>query len=671
MPVSHRRNDLGRRDIVLGDNLHFLRSVDDAAFDLIYIDPPFNTGKTQTRNTVSAKRTSSPTGRTGFAGARYVTTVLQSLSFADAFDDFGAFLIPRLEEAHRVLRRTGSLFVHLDPRESHYCKVWLDQIFGRKAFMNEIVWAYDFGGRSRTRWSSKHDNILWYAKDPSGYTFNFDEMDRIPYMAPGLVGPEKALRGKTPTDTWWHTIVPTNGSEKTGYPTQKPLGIVDRIVRVHSNPGDLLLDFFAGSGTLGDSAARHGRQFVLVDSNPAAVGAMRRRLAHVEPAVQELTSQSPAKPPAVTKSGKSGTSGVLTDDDANTSLISVLVVTVGDYKKLARLDGPAQDAKAMEAIFSTNEDLALYAHSSTFLHNPTVEQLRSALVNYTTSRSARGDILIFYFSGHGAVLGGANNEFGFCTVDTERAPDDGAILPLSVVNFRDVVRTLAAADVHPVFIVDACFSGAITGIMHDNLARHAGGAYAFLCSSYEATPSIDTRRGGIFTTALRDVLLAGKTDKEGKRRPFLALGDIASPLQQALARAGHPLSRCHLGADLPSVPLVRNTGFAALRYSFTEYMSKILDHMWNGGDPKDVLISEFAALVGNGAYGNHRKLSLEPWALVEDGDAAKSRRLTSRGIRFVKGKLSIPRQIERDPVTSAWKAAPGTDQVRRPTTASK
>ena len=264
-------------EIILGDNLDVLRRLPDAAFQLIYVDPPFNTGKAQSRTRI--KVTPDADGdRTGFQGRRYRTQVVGSSQYADVFDDYIGFLRPRMEEAYRVLDDQGSLFCHVDYREVHYCKIMLDEILGRDSFINEIIWAYDYGGRPRNRWPAKHDNILWYAKDPSNYTFNYDAIDRIPYLAPGLVGKEKAARGKTPTDVWWQTIV--TGKEKTGYATQKPLQIISRIVRVHSNPGDRLLDFFAGSGTLGEAAYREGRDFTLVDNNPEAVGVMRRRLAH-------------------------------------------------------------------------------------------------------------------------------------------------------------------------------------------------------------------------------------------------------------------------------------------------------------------------------------------------------------------------------------------------------
>ncbi len=259
-----------------GDNLPILERLPDESFDLIYIDPPFNTGRKQSRTRMRTQRDENG-DRVGFMGKRYRTTVLGSAAYDDAFDDFIAFLEPRIRQAHRLLKPTGSFFFHIDYREVHYCKVMIDSIFGRASFMNEIIWAYDYGARSRTRWSAKHDNILWYAKDPENYTYNYDEIDRVPYMAPGLVGPEKAARGKTPTDVWWNTIVSPGGKERTGYPTQKPLAIMRRILRVHTNPGDRVLDFFAGSGSTGAAAEELGRDAVLIDVNKAAIDVMKKR----------------------------------------------------------------------------------------------------------------------------------------------------------------------------------------------------------------------------------------------------------------------------------------------------------------------------------------------------------------------------------------------------------
>ena len=271
---------LTRNRIVLAENLTYMRTLPDGAFRLIYIDPPFNTGKTQQRVRLRAVASEMGT-RIGFGNRRYQVEILDSPAYRDAYEDYLGFLEPRLREAYRLLTPDGSLFVHLDYREAHYVKVLLDTIFGRASFMNEIIWAYDYGGRSKRRWATKHDTLFWYAKDPQRYVFNYEAIDRIPYMAPSLVGAEKAQRGKTPTDVWWLTIVPTNSKEKTGYPTQKPLKLLERIVRVHSEVGDWVLDFFAGSGTTGEAAARLGRHFVLVDNNPEAVEIMKQRLAHI------------------------------------------------------------------------------------------------------------------------------------------------------------------------------------------------------------------------------------------------------------------------------------------------------------------------------------------------------------------------------------------------------
>jgi site-specific DNA-methyltransferase (adenine-specific) len=271
--------------ILHSENLAALRTLHSASVQLIYVDPPFNTGTTQKRTRMKTVRDAAG-DRTGFGGQRYRTEKVTGgdASYTDTFDDYISFLRPRMVEARRVLTATGSLFLHIDPREVHYAKVMLDEVFaldggaGRECFQNEIIWAYDYGARTKKRWPAKHDNILWYTKDPERYTFNLEASDRIPYMAPGLVGAEKAARGKTPTDVWWHTIVSPTGKEKTGYPTQKPLGILERIVRVHSNPGDTVLDFFAGSGTTGLAAVKNDRRYILIDESPEAVKLMKQRL---------------------------------------------------------------------------------------------------------------------------------------------------------------------------------------------------------------------------------------------------------------------------------------------------------------------------------------------------------------------------------------------------------
>lgn len=274
--------------IYFGDNLLILRELPAGSIPLIYIDPPFNTGKIQSRLQLQTVRDSDG-DRTGFKGERYRTIKLGAKAYSDIFDDYLAFLEPRLEEAYRLLTVNGTLYFHIDYREVHYCKVLLDQIFGRASFLNEIIWAYDYGARTKKKWPPKHDTILVYVKDPHNYIFNADEVERIPYLAPRLVGPEKAARGKLPTDTWldaqagpgdlwWHTIVSPTGREKTGYPTQKPLALIKRIIAASSLRDDVVLDFFAGSGTVGEAAYVLGRQFILIDNNREAVEIMQRRL---------------------------------------------------------------------------------------------------------------------------------------------------------------------------------------------------------------------------------------------------------------------------------------------------------------------------------------------------------------------------------------------------------
>jgi len=262
--------------VIQGDNLAVLQSIPDASIQLIYVDPPFNTGRVQTRGSSTTTRTETG-NRIGFKGQRYEIVKETVLSYDDEFKDYWSFLEPRLEEAWRILNETGTLYLHLDYRESHYAKVLLDALFGRDCFLNEIIWAYDYGGKAKSRWPSKHDTILVYVKNPAKYYFNNETVDREPYMAPGLVTPEKVAKGKLPTDVWWHTIVSPTGKEKTGYPTQKPLGILRRIIQASSKEGDTVLDFFAGSGTTGHAASLLNRNFILIDQNPEAIQVMKER----------------------------------------------------------------------------------------------------------------------------------------------------------------------------------------------------------------------------------------------------------------------------------------------------------------------------------------------------------------------------------------------------------
>ena len=647
LATLHNRPPNGQ--VIFGDNLAYLGSINGNSIDLIYIDPPFNTGKLQSRTRLRTTRDDASPDRKGFKGLGYRTTVIDQHMFSDKFSNFEEFILPRLREAYRVLKPNGSLFLHIDYREVHYCKLYLDDIFGRASFMNEIIWAYDFGARSKTRWSPKHDNILWYAKNPDSYTFNYDDVDRIPYLAPTLVGAEKAVRGKTPSDTWWHTIVSPTGREKTGYPTQKPLGIIERIVRLHSNPDDIVLDFFAGSGTVGEACANLGRQYILVDNNPQALEVMKARLSRFGPEFTEV--------PPVVKTTQRGTVPALGNR------VQVIGAAVWDYeeKGLRGLRGPKKDAAMVREMFLCSSPMGLYDnHAVTILENPTAEALRRELINYVQGRSAKGDILVFYYSGHGMVLG--NNEFGFCLKDTRIREDTGTFLPLSVVNFRDVLSTLRAADIHPVFIIDACFSAkaALKDLIHamqDDMHRTAANSYALFCACYEDGEATDTVGGGAFTKAIYEVVSSGLSDAKHKQLPVLELGDLTKSVQTKLEKDGMPLSKLYTSADLPDFPLVKNVAFQVRAESFMPYHRETLELMWHGGKPKTITLLEISANVIHGAYGNHSKLSLAPWALVEDGTNRRDRRLTQRGKAFMSGKLSIPSVIVRDPDSGEWHAA--------------
>jgi site-specific DNA-methyltransferase (adenine-specific) len=283
--------------IIFGENLEVLRTLPTASVDLIYIDPPFNTGKVQKRTFIRTTRDEDG-DRTGFKGQRYKTEDVGEAEFNDRFEDYWGFLEPRVREAYRVLKDNGSFYFHVDYREVHYCKVALDGVFGRTNFLNEVIWAYDYGAKTKRRWPPKHDNILVYVKDRKNFVFNVDEIDRIPYMAPDLAGPEKAARGKLPTDVWFHTIVSPTGKEKLGYPTQKPLGVLRRIVRASCPRGGVLLDFFAGTGTAGMAALELGRGFILVDNSPLAYAKMLGRFSAFRSQISFEPEHGPLESPS-------------------------------------------------------------------------------------------------------------------------------------------------------------------------------------------------------------------------------------------------------------------------------------------------------------------------------------------------------------------------------------
>lgn len=354
---------------------------------------------------------------------------------------------------------------------------------------------------------------------------------------------------------------------------------------------------------------------------------------------------------------------------ANLARTSVILVGVGEYEHLPRLSGPSADMEMMAELMINNSSISLFDASQVReLENPTSEGFRRAILQYAEGRSGRGDILLLYFTGHGCALGA--NEFGFCLADTLVGFEGSGVLPLSAVSIRDVVTTLAAWDVHPVFIIDACFSSttAPQGYSHlpagieATVKAASAESYALLASSSQFSGSVDTPDGGAFTQALYSIALSGLGDAVGRRMPFFTLAELAAPLQAELAREGYPLSRCYVGRDLPLTPIARNSRFQQQRERFVPFMKKIVELAWNGGDPIAVEVSDFTS-IGQGAYANHSKLSYAPWCLLEDVGTNAVRRLTPRGIEFAKGNIRIPRVIIRDPLTGEWQPLSGTDEV--------
>ena len=347
----------------------------------------------------------------------------------------------------------------------------------------------------------------------------------------------------------------------------------------------------------------------------------------------------------------------------------VLAVAVSNYDYLPYLGGPAQDIQMVTEIFAGEGAISLYHERFVSLFDATVEQFRETLLNFALERSARGDVLILYFSGHGAVL--HNGNFGFCLRDTVAKPDGGGVLPLSVISFFDVVQTLSGADVFPIFILDACFSGItapqgsgiVVSTMQDTLQSFMSGSYALLASSSADVLSFDTAFGGGFTRAIHSIIMNGLEGDAGRHFPFITLHELAAPLQERLAQDGHPLSRAHIGPTLPKVPIAKNSKFRPDSETFVPYYKKIVELLWNDGFPREVDLGEILQEVGRGAYANHSKLSYKPWSLLEDGERNSTRRLTERGKLFAQGKLEIPRKIVRDAVTWEWVADPNSEMI--------
>lgn len=355
----------------------------------------------------------------------------------------------------------------------------------------------------------------------------------------------------------------------------------------------------------------------------------------------------------------------------NVDLTSIIAVAVSEYQELPDLDGVAFDLEMIEDLFAGDKDLAVYKPTQlTLLENPTSSQFRKALISYAVDRSARGDVVILYFSGHGAVL--KDGGFAFCLKDTRLGYHGNGVLPVSVVAFHDVATTLASFDIHPMFIIDACFGGStapqgyaqVAGGMQAQVHSVAPNSYALLAAASPVSAALDTPEGGGFTQGLWTVASDGLADEAGRQFPVLQLDQLVSPLQTELSKQGHPLPKSHFGQYFPPVPISRNPGFRPDTETFTPYMKGIVKHLWNRGNPREVAIADIGKKLGPTEYANHRKLSLKPWALLEDGSLPRTRRLTSKGQSFAQTKASIPKKIIRDPLSWEWVSAPGAKRVK-------
>ncbi len=255
--------------LICDDCLNVLRSLPDESIDLIYIDPPFCTQSR--RNTTKDSH-------------RYEDY------WSEGLKGYLEFLTPRLEEMRRVLKMSGSIFIHLDYRTVHYVRVELDRIFGGRNFMNEIIWSYRTGGVGRRWFSRKHQNILVYAKKLGQHKFrviregkfrtdglNYDEKGK-PYKTTRKGRLYFNPAGPVLTDVWDIPFLSTVGKERTGYPDQKPIELLLRIIRAVTDENDMVADFFVGAGTTLHAAEILNRRWLGVDINPLAVKLSGRRL---------------------------------------------------------------------------------------------------------------------------------------------------------------------------------------------------------------------------------------------------------------------------------------------------------------------------------------------------------------------------------------------------------
>jgi len=340
----------------------------------------------------------------------------------------------------------------------------------------------------------------------------------------------------------------------------------------------------------------------------------------------------------------------------------VILSGVANYDELETIHGASFDLDMMSEIFTSQPDIALFEKPSVdILDDPTNNDFRECIANYTQTRTARGDILILYFSGHGCIL--PSGSFGFCLQDTRLSSKGDELFPISIVSIEDVLSTLSVSDIHPVFIIDACYSSAISSqspsagshAMEDTLRKKYSGPFALLASSSSTTKSVDTPSGGPFTQALYNLIHTGLKDDVGQKSPYITLDILASPLREELTCHGVPLPRCVVGDNFPLVAIAKNKAFRQQTVRFSPYFKRIILFLWNNGAPREATRKDLTNGVGPGAYGNHSKLSLNPWGLVESTESNKKRMLTRKGMKFAQGDIKIPKIICKNPITGEWK----------------
>jgi len=357
-------------------------------------------------------------------------------------------------------------------------------------------------------------------------------------------------------------------------------------------------------------------------------------------------------------------------EESSAARVTILAIAVEDYAYMNPLRGSKKDIENFYELMVINPKTALYRGNQFIkLLNPTSAQIRELVSNYANQRTALGDILIFYFSGHGVAVG--HRDFGFCTIDTQFYSIAPIVLPLTVFRFSELLDAISDVDVAPVVIVDACYSGKAGGalisattainLMQEKMKMVSASNNALLCSCSDIQTSLNsTKFGGLFSRGIYEIASHGILSD--RQAPYLlGLRQIYRPLAEFIERETDDSSpRLYLGETLLEFPLVKNVKYSPQSYVFVGHLKSVIDALWNDGNPIELKAREILKLCGQGSYGNHSKLSLEPWQLVETAPKPVRRRLTPKGLLFAQGKIKIPKSIEKDPTTGDWIPSPET-----------